>query len=87
MYFHNDAIEDFTTVKMAPPLDWNPNGHYVFDDSIFYLRQGSNNLHVRNKRGDAGGVKAPDVKADDVRLKFNSATANTPKSDGKENLI
>ena len=63
---------------MAPPLDWNPNGHYVFDDSIFYLRQEPNNLHVRNKRG-GGGVNT----SDDVRLKFNSAKANTPKSDGK----
>ena len=85
MYFYNNAIEDFTTVKMAPPLDWNPNGNYVFDDSIFYLRQGSNNLHVRKKRGGAG-VKS-DVNPDDVRLKFNSATANTPRSDGKYNCI
>jgi len=58
---------------MAPPLDWNPNGNYVFDDSSFHLKYGSGNPHIRHKRGGGGGK--PQVA--DAALQYNSVEANT----------
>ena len=78
MYLCNDAIEDFATVKMAPPLDWNPNGNYLFDDSLFDMSPGSGKIHVRRKRGGAG-VKN---QISDAALQFNSAQANTAAPPG-----
>ena len=75
----HDAIEDFATVKMAPPLDWNPNGNYVFDDSSFHLKYGSGNPHIRHKRGGGGGK--PQVA--DAALQYNSVEANTAAPPGK----
>ena len=64
---------------MAPPLDWNPNGNYVFDDSSFHLKYGSGNPHIRHKRGGGGGK--PQVA--DAALQYNSVEANTAAPPGK----
>ena len=74
---------------MAPPLDWNPNGKYVFDDSIFDFTQMSSNMHVRRKRGGGGGGKAksPEQPQDVVAKEFNSAKANTPPTPKGNSLV
>ena len=81
MYLYNDAIEDFATVKMAPPLDWNPNGNYLFDDSLFDMNPGP--MHIRHKRG-GGGVKG---QVADAVLDYNSPQANTAAPSGNSILI
>ena len=74
----HDAIEDFATVKMAPPLDWNPNGNYLFDDSSFNLNHGTGKIHIRRKRGGGGGKS----QLADAALQYNSAQANTAAPPG-----
>ena len=64
---------------MAPPLDWNPNGNYVFDDSSFPLKHELGNTHIRHKRGGGGGK--PQVA--DAALQYNSVEANTAAPPGK----
>ena len=78
MYSCHVAKEDFATVKMAPPLDWNPNGNYLFDDSSFHLKHGAGKVHMRRKRGGGGGK--PQVA--DAVLQYNSAQANTAAPPG-----
>ena len=78
MQYCNDAIVDIATVKMAPPLEWNPNGNYEFQNIISNLRQGENYLHVRTKRG--GGGMARNVTGEDAVMKFaTKIEPNTPK--------
>ena len=64
---------------MAPPLDWNPNGNYVFDDSSFPLKHELGNTHIRHKRGGGGGK--PQVA--DAALQYNSVEANTAAPPGR----
>ena len=63
---------------MAPPLDWNPNGNYLFDDSSFNLNHGSGKVHIRRKRAGGGGKS----QVADAALQYNSAQANTAAPPG-----
>ena len=72
------AIEDTKTVIMAPPLDWNPTGHYGFEDMVLNPNLIPDAMRIRVKRG-GGGVKSQVI--DDAVLNYNKIEANTtPRS-------
>ena len=68
---------------MAPPLDWNPNGNYLFDDSLFDMNPGTGKMHIRHKRG-GGGVKG---QVADAAMEYNRAQANTAAPPGNSIFI
>ena len=63
---------------MAPPLDWNPTGHYGLEDMILNPNLMPDAMRIRVKRG-GGGVKSQVI--DDAVLNYNKIEANTtPRS-------
>ena len=78
IFIYHIAIEDTETVIMAPPLDWNPTGHYGLEDMILNPNLMPDAMRIRVKRG-GGGVKSQVI--DDAVLNYNKIEANTtPRS-------
>jgi len=66
---------------MAPPLDWNPTGHYGLEDMILNPNLMPDAMRIRVKRG-GGGVKSQVI--DDAVLNYNKVEANTTPRSNEE---